>query len=181
MPAKIRAVDEAVTRLLKEYAVKKLPVPLDAIAKSHAFVQRDKLPADISGMLVPNDPDARKRWIIVINKDHALTRQRFTMAHELGHLLLHEYKTPHADGPQTVRFRDGKSAMGSDREEIEANQFAAEILMPAYLVIPELQRLGLDSWDGSSNGEIADKLSELAKKCVVSEQALVLRIATLLH
>jgi len=181
MPAKIRAVDEAVTRLLKESGVKKLPVSLDAIARSHAFVMRDKLPVEISGMLVPNDADARKRWTIVVNKDHPLNRQRFTMAHELGHLILHEYKTPHADGPQKIRFRDGRSAMGSDREEIEANQFAAEILMPDFLLIPELQRLGLDSWDGSPDGDIAKKLSELAALCKVSEQALVLRIATLLH
>jgi Zn-dependent peptidase ImmA (M78 family) len=69
--------------------------------------------------------------------------------------------------------------MGTDREEIEANQFAAEVLMPDYLMIPELRKLGLDSWDVSQAGAVAEQLTDLAAQCKVSEQALVLRIGTL--
>jgi hypothetical protein len=179
MPPRIRAVEEAANKVLKEAGVDRLPVPIDKIARRLAFVMHDKLPDDVSGMLVPTAPESSKRWIIIANRIHPVQRQRFTIAHELGHLLLHEYKTAHADGPQKIRFRDGKSSMGTDREEIEANQFAAEVLMPDYLMIPELRKLGLDSWDVSQAGAVAEQLTDLAAQCKVSEQALVLRIGTL--
>lgn len=180
MPPLTRAV-RAAQQVLEEASVGRLPVKVHELAKKHAFVMRDPLPKDVSGMLIPAGAESKKRWIIVLNKAHTPERQRFTTAHELGHLLLHQYTTPHADGTQRVRFRDGTSALGTDRDEVEANQFAAELLMPASLLIPRLRELGLDSWDGDPPEKGSDALSELAQECRVSEQALLLRIANLLQ
>ena len=103
-------------------------------------------------------------------------RQRFTVAHELGHLLLHGYTTPHADSNFRVRFRDAESSTGSVREEIEANQFAAELLMPRELVAAQATRIGLDY---ASPDDDDPKLSRLARAFQVSKLALSIRLAGL--
>lgn len=63
-------------------------------------------------------------WEIVVNSLHHWRRQRFTLAHELGHFFLHRWKRQ--EFTDTVFFRnDEVSPM-----EAEANKFAAELLMP---------------------------------------------------
>lgn len=177
MPPKTRAARVA-KEVLTELNVVKLDVKVREIAKKYAFIVRDPLPDDVSGMLIPSAPGSSKKWIIVVNKTHPQTRQNFSMAHELGHLILHGYTTPHADGGQPVRFRNETSSLGTDKDEIEANQFAAELLMPEELLMPRLQALGLTSWDGEPS---KDALEQLASECKVSQQALVFRIASLLQ
>lgn len=180
MLRKNRAIKLA-EEVLTENGVSHLPVRIDELAKKHAFVMRETLPKDVSGMLVPNSESTKKQWIIVVNKDHVLERRRFTIAHELGHLLMHQYKVPHADGAQRVRFRDSASSLGTEREEVEANQFAAELLMPASLLLPKLRELGFDSWDAEHTHEASEAIAHLASLCKVSQQALVFRIANLLQ
>lgn len=180
MPPKTRAISAA-QDLLKESSSVRLPVKVHEFARKHAYVMHDSLPPDVSGMLVPAAERSKKRWIIIINKSHPIERQRFTMAHELAHLMLHQYKTPHADGMQRVHFRNAVSSLGSDRDEVEANQFAAELLMPAELLVPRLRELGLDSWDGEPSDSVAASLEQLAFECKVSQQALVFRLANLLQ
>ena len=156
------------------------PVPVERIAREHAQVVREPLPSDISGMLVPlPTDDEQARWAIVVNSNDPAVRQRFTIAHELGHLLIHRYSTPHADGRYQVRFRDEKSATGSVREEIEANQFAAELLMPERYVRRLAIRLRLDVADQALDRQAVQKLTHAAKKLQVSAQALSFRIANL--
>jgi Zn-dependent peptidase ImmA (M78 family) len=78
---------------------------------------------DISSVLF-RDAD---RIVIGINARHASTRQRFTIAHECGHLLLHTGRDLYIDRGFIVRSRDTTSAEVTNVEEIEANAFAAEI------------------------------------------------------
>lgn len=59
--------------------------------------------------------------IVVVNDDLPPDRVRFTVAHELGHLLLHR--------------------VPADEAEREANRFAAEFLVPAAAIKPELEGL----------------------------------------
>jgi hypothetical protein len=158
----------------------RLPVPVEKIARKYALVVREDLPSDVSGMLVPvPSPDGKPQWAIVVNSKDAPVRQRFTIAHELGHLLIHRYSTPHADGRYQVRFRDERSAEGSAREEIEANQFAAELLMPEREVRVLAMRLRLDVVDPSVDKLAVQKLTKIASKMQVSVQALSFRIANL--
>jgi hypothetical protein len=62
-------------------------------------------------------------------------RQRFTLAHEIGHYVLHK-NNPHG------RFDTGHqfAIWNEANEEAEANIFAAELLMPDYLFTPRLKR-----------------------------------------
>src|SRR5437667_10664688 len=113
-------------RVLKDHRVRRAPVNVERIASRHANVVKRKLEDDISGALIPL---GESNWAILVNSQHHANRQRFTIAHELGHLLLHGYKTPHAD--KQFRLRDARSSEGSVLEEIQANQFGAELLMPS--------------------------------------------------
>lgn len=71
--------------------------------------------------------------IWVDNKDPD-TRQRFTIAHEIGHLILH---------PEGIEFRD--TSFQGNQLEVEANNFAAELLMPRWMVMPYVKIYGMDA------------------------------------
>jgi Zn-dependent peptidase ImmA (M78 family) len=68
-------------------------------------------------------------------------RQRFTIAHELGHRALHPGRELILDVPVRVNLRDKTSSMASDLEEIEANAFAATLLMPEQMIRDQLNQL----------------------------------------
>lgn len=82
-----------------------------------------------------------EREAIVYNSAHAVVRQRFTFAHEIAHFLLHAKRggKPQLfiDGYMSFR-RDATSSTGTDRDEVEANQLAAALLMPRSLIEKEL-------------------------------------------
>ncbi|MCZ7459189.1 ImmA/IrrE family metallo-endopeptidase [Streptomyces sp. WMMC940] len=93
---------------------------------------------DVSGMLLRREGQPP---VIGVNGAHPERRQRFTIAHELGHLLLHPGREIVLDRPVRVNLRDKTSSMATDQEEIEANAFAASLLMPAEMVRRELVKL----------------------------------------
>lgn len=73
--------------------------------------------------------------MIWVNETQALTRQRFTLAHELGHHLLRHADGFHLDlgGDLAPNVTGGHP--GYDwRAERSANEFAASLLMPASMV-----------------------------------------------
>lgn len=165
-----RARNEAV-RCLRAAGLPTIPVHVSEIAEQYASIRRMQLAEEISGMLIPSDV----RPVIVVNSRHSPVRQRFTIAHELGHLLLHNFTGPHAD--QRFRFRDARSSDGLVDEEIEANQFAAELLMPRELVIRAVEDAGLEY--AASEDEENASISKLARQFEVSSQAFSIRLATL--
>jgi Zn-dependent peptidase ImmA (M78 family) len=69
-----------------------------------------------------------------VNSANSPRRQRFTIAHELGHLDLHEGRQLTVDHSMRVDWRDETSSLGTDKQEVEANAFAASLLMPASLI-----------------------------------------------
>ena len=165
-------------RLLTEHGVRRAPVPIKRIAEHYARVVYAPLDDDISGMLIPHEGG----WVIAVNERHPATRQHFTMAHELGHLILHNFTAPHADGRFAVRFRDETSTLGKVTEEVEANQFAAELLMPRALVLKEFRGAGFDYAPSAEDDPeaFATLTAKLASQFGVSQQALTIRLSTLL-
>src|SRR5687768_11738442 len=106
-------------------------VPVDAIAFSlDADIQYEAFDGDVSGMLYRYDDHC----LIGVNSTHAPTRQRFTIAHEIGHLVMHPGKPMFIDRFVRVNWRNGES----DQHEVQANAFAAELLMPRHFVQREL-------------------------------------------
>jgi len=167
-------------RVLQQNNVTGLPVPVREIAENHAHIFYEDVDDEISGMLIPlSPPRDGKAWAIVVNRNHAKTRQLFTLAHELGHLLLHGYTTPHADRGYKLRYRNSKSAGGNVLEEIEANQFAAELLMPEDLLLARVADCGLE-YVPAGDDDDDPRLTRLARDLKVSRQALAIRLSNLL-
>lgn len=163
-------------RILAEHKIRNAPVPVEKIARSYADVLKQPIQGEVSGMLVPLDAGS---WVIVVNSLHTAVRQRFTIAHELGHLILHGYTTPHADRGFRIRRRDAQSSEGSVLEEIEANQFAAELLMPYDLLMKKIAGTRLDYAPAVDDDD--SELAELAKAFQVSRQALSIRLSHILY
>lgn len=63
-------------------------------------------------------------WHIKVNKEHNPKRQKFTIAHELGHYMLHRNKA--TEFTDELFFR----SQTKDNIEYKANEFAATLLMP---------------------------------------------------
>jgi Zn-dependent peptidase ImmA (M78 family) len=156
-------------RLLTRYQITDAPVPVEKIAKGEgAQVRFSPLDMELSGMVFIKDGTP----IIGVNSLHHPNRQRFTIAHELGHLMMHREeitKEVHVDKDFPVLMRDTKAATGTDRLEIDANQFASALLMPKFL-IESLLNSALSDIDSDLPVE------EFAKKLRVSKQAVEYRI-----
>lgn len=102
------------------------PVPVDELAKLEgAEVVRVKSKGGESGFILRDNGAV----IIGVNSGTSRRRQRFTIAHELGHLLMHEGRLI-IDHSVRVNYRDDVASMATDNEEIQANAFAAALLMP---------------------------------------------------
>lgn len=145
------------------------PVDPAAIASNlGAEVRLFDLEADVSGVLY-READRR---VIVVNKQQSLVRQRFTIAHEIGHLILHSGNAVHVDEGFRINLRDPRAATAEEVEEIEANAFAANLLMPAAWVRRDVEDNRLDPSD-------EDALALLAERYGVSLHAMALRLASL--
>lgn len=164
-----RILRRQAVQLLDRFEVTAPAVPVDRIARGLGadlrFLAYD---GELAGMLARN---AGARPIIGVNSRHSKARQRFTIAHELGHLILHEVDV-HIDRDFRVMRRDGNSSTASDPLEIEANRFAAELLMPYDMMAAEFTDHGVDM-------EHMEEVGRLARRYGVSVQAMMHRIANL--
>jgi len=163
---------EAAKKLLDHFQIKKAPIPVQEIAE-RLGIQVSYEPFDradnLSGVLV-NDG---LKIAMVINKKDPEARQRFTIAHEIGHYYLKHKGELFIDNTFRLQ-RDGKSALAVDPWEIEANGFAAELLMPRELLIKEAER-NLKKADSKPDVLIA----ELARHFGVSPTAMKYRLENL--
>ena len=146
----------AANELIESAGVAEPPVDVRALAElCGALVLVQKFPDALSGLVVELDAGA----VIGVNARHPPVRQRFSIAHELGHHLLRHSERFHID-------IDGGAAPDQDYEsERTANEFAAELLMPRRFLVPE--------FDHDPNP------SRLARRFDVSEIALGYRLVNL--
>jgi Zn-dependent peptidase ImmA (M78 family) len=164
-------VSAAAQKLLDEAGVTAPPVPVERLVSlCDALLSREPLQGDISGMVFRDET----RKVIGVNSLEVPARQRFTIAHEIGHLLLHEGRPVIVEKLVRINLRDKGSAT-TDREEREANQFAAELLMPAGMVEAAARELVGDQMLVSDRRFVAD----LAARFEVSAQAMEYRLVNL--
>lgn len=158
--------------LLEEHNINSAPVSVDRIAKTFRVQLRfSPLDDELSGMIYVKDGIP----IIGVNALHHPNRQRFTMAHEIGHLVLHRTeitKEIHVDKDFPMLMRDSESSAGVNEMEIEANLFATELLMPAAFLV---RSLGGESFDIDDDGAVI----ALAKEYKVSASAMRFRLGNL--
>ncbi|GAB2562660.1 ImmA/IrrE family metallo-endopeptidase [Spirosoma aerophilum] len=130
---------------------------------------------DVSGVLLREGDKAQ----IGFNTKNGAKRQRFTIAHELGHYVLnHQRKGVFVDTPEKyfALFRDSNSSTGEDIQEREANSFAASLLMPL-----DLARQGISYFMKSdiTRDEDFELVPLLAKRFNVSDLAMSYRLTNL--
>jgi Zn-dependent peptidase ImmA (M78 family) len=83
-------------------------------------------------------------YIIGVNATESPQRKRFTAAHELGHYVLHRdliQHGQHLDRLFTGNMPTQRQGQISPYHEVQANRFAADIVMPAALVSSYYQRI----------------------------------------
>jgi Zn-dependent peptidase ImmA (M78 family) len=141
----------------KQQEIKSFPLDVESVARALKIdINYSPLDNDLSGILRLVDSDNVKKWELIVNSTHHPNRQRYTIAHELGHFCLHRYAVK--EFKDRIFFR----ATSSNPMEWEANDFAGQILMPEE-DFKSLVRRGITSVD------------ELAKEFRVSSLALRIR------
>lgn len=168
-------IETKANELLNSLPSLSFPIELtEAVLSLHAIdLHEEYLEDEVSGMLVIKENTKH----IIINALHSKKRQRFTIAHELGHLFLH-----HNDGEDKLFIdkktyhRASKNMSGTSYiEEREANLFAAYLLMPEQL----LRNYISTQFGSNSTGFDEYDVSNIAEKCTVSDQAMMIRLKNL--
>ncbi|PIP15294.1 hypothetical protein COX47_00420 [Candidatus Roizmanbacteria bacterium CG23_combo_of_CG06-09_8_20_14_all_35_49] len=136
--------------LLEEANIKQPPIILNTIIQhlkktQPLSVQKWSFGDQTDGIQVT----VGEKAVIGYNDDKHHNRKRFTVAHEIGHLILGH--------TQQNYDLENKSI-----DDTEANQFAAELLMPLEMLKNDIK--------------IIKNVKDLAKKYVVSEEAMWIRL-----
>ena len=149
-----------------------LPIDVHKLAKHLGLtVIEQDLGPDVSGLLISGKGTA----IIAVQESQSEQRKRFTIAHECGHHALgHQFGDGqvHVDNGFVITPRNSKSETGADPKEVEANQFAAAVLMPSTLLERELSSRAMHQLE-------EDDVTKLAEVFNVSIQAMTIRLTSL--
>ena len=140
-----------------------LPIDVDFLCKYYEIrilyvdfsSMENKIKKEIAGAIQKHD----EKFTILVNDNDSEVRARFTIAHELGHYHLHMKDAP---GKIITSFRRDQS-----KRETQANQFAAELLMPRKLIEREYHKM------------VNPVSDTLAKKFNVSKPAMRIRLDNL--
>lgn len=152
--------------ILNQY-LSEYPVRLGELARALGIVsiRVSSMRTGVSGQIMKEGD----HYVIRVNRNEARERQRYTIAHELAHYLLHkEIIDSLPDGiTDNVLYRSG----APERIEFEANRLAAEIVMPMHLIEEKLKN--------EFNGVVTDATIEsLAAAFAVSKAAMEIRLST---
>lgn len=162
------SMERRAEQLLARAGVNTIPVPVEQVAAQLGIrIELADLGEDCSAVLVRNG----NRAVIGVNREHHSNRQRFSIAHEIAHFWLHDGDT-YIDKGYRVHFRDLESGSGTKQEEMEANAFAAALLMPAKWVRDAFKQQPFEL-----TGD--DSLELLATEFRVSTEAMTYRLMNL--
>lgn len=153
---------EVLTKYLSEY-----PVKLGSLARELGVggIRVSSMPTGVSGQIAREGG----AYYIRVNRNEARERQRFTIAHELAHYLLHRDVIDRSpDGiTDNVLYRSG----APEQIEYEANRLAADLVMPMELIEQKLKN--------DFNGVVTEATIEsLAASFQVSKAAMEIRLST---
>lgn len=121
-------------------------------------------------------------------------RWRFTLAHEIGHLILHskllkDRLSQKDDNEQTLSINLSQSKSNSDRLEIQANLFASNLLLPEKILLPKMnsifkeyrinRRILYLDHQPVNQREVFDILNKLSNELQASVEAIKIRLIKL--
>lgn len=144
-----------------------LSIPVDPVAIANRLGIRVSnavfSEASLSGMIAQRGD----KKSLLVNDSDSIERKRFTIAHELGHCLLHlDVEGEFVDSATDLFRTDDNSGKGAAHlQEVEANIFAAALLMDGDLI--------RQCWSNCKD------LSRMAKIFMVSESAMGIRLISL--
>lgn len=142
---------EKAESIISKLNISSPPIPIEKVAElfSLKVINYSKFPNSVSGAIIKKEGFN----VIGVNSNHPRVRQRFSIAHELGHYIM---------GHDNTEFIDETFDKPTNKEQ-EANKFAAEILMPKSILKKDI-------------GEKEYDIPSLAKRYEVSEQAMSIRL-----
>jgi Zn-dependent peptidase ImmA (M78 family) len=167
--ARYSKIDRVVADLLSEHGVSEPAVDVSKIAKRcGATIRLERFNNEVSSLLLRDGSHS----IIGVEKTQSRARQRCTIAHELGHLLLHDGEELRVDRKFRLNLRSPESSTAEDVEEVEANAFAAGLLMPILFLQRDFDEFWIDIDD-------EEQIRDLAERYEVSSQAMTIRLMNL--
>ena len=157
---------DAEQRAIVERYLWEVPVKLGAMARELGLkVKLSTMKPGVSGMIVKVESE----YIIKVNRHEIRERQRYTLAHEISHFLLHR-ETINASAVgivDNILYRSG----APEQLEYEANRLAADIVMPNALVTETFESLGM-----LVSEEVIDYMAQIFQ---VSKVAMEIRLTTI--
>lgn len=132
-------------------------IDLEAIAFSQGALVKYRPMDRCEATIVGNDRHA----VIAVNSTSIQARQRFSLAHEIGHWHLHRNKLLFCTAKQIGGF--GGNALDPERQ---ADDFASDLILPGYLFDPLVRRmrsLTVQSLDDLSGTFAASRTATLLK------------------
>jgi Zn-dependent peptidase ImmA (M78 family) len=175
MIRKSKRIQKIVEQLLGQMNIPIPPIDVRKVAQNINIIVHEEELGDISGLIFREGSQVT----IGVNSNHNENRKRFTIAHEIGHFYLHAQNPLFVDKVFVVKLRDHVSSEAVNIEEMEANAFAAELLMPTHMLRKDLQQVSSDTLDYAADGSLDMVLERLAKTYQVSKQAMTIRLVNL--
>ncbi len=163
----LEEIEKQAQEILERHNLKTLPInPLTLAHRAGVKVNNARFTDEnLAGMIVKRGDDV----LILVAQDDPPFRKRFTIAHELAHHFLHLIRDGEYVDNEVDLFRlqtsDRSEASPTRRQEIQANLFAASLLMPEH----EVRRY----WDERRS------IEDLARAFNVSEEAMGYRVTSL--
>ncbi len=164
-------IKKKVEEVFKETGLISIPVEVVAMASFYGFsVYELEMDDKVSGMIIVGDQNLKDfdtDKVIVVNSNHAATRKRFTVAHELGHYIL-------KNCPQNC-YAHRDSGEVYNPEEKDANSFASALLMPEE----DIRRFANSFFDNTFGDVDLMIIPKVARRYNVSESAAEVRLKKL--
>ncbi len=151
-------------KVLEDCDITAPPVDLKKVLdqKGYQYIEVDTFLNNIDAIFLKNENDGQ--IYACVNANHHLHRQRFSLAHEFGHILLYHdlnyyrFNVTIDNPPITKNHFDTEATF-----ETEANIFAGELLVPLKMLKREFRK--------------TNKIEELSRKFLVSQQVMSIAIS----
>jgi Zn-dependent peptidase ImmA (M78 family) len=157
-------IEQRVEEILADQKIRSAPIPVEEIAQKYNIAIATTASEKFSGVLLRKEDGTS---YIAVNDKESMVRQRFTIAHELGHYFLHPNTQTFID------FRGNDENVIRNPKERQANQFAAALLMPKKILQKDIEGVTKD------DGITEELIGFLAGKYKVSKDAMSYRLINL--
>lgn len=151
--------------LIKKERINKLPVDIESIALKYSKLKKIDIPFDFDGITIKEKGRTPQ---IIINKKQVKQRKNFTIAHELGHIII-----PWHVGIILDQSIDREENIDYEyaEYEAEANKFSSSLLLPTNIIKNRIKK-----FLKVKDQDIAEFIKALANEAEVSILTTIFRI-----